>query len=152
MAILSFLSFINSQKEKKCSYILFVIVTHRGRWISYILLCLHNHVISEHFDTKTFPYCDCWNNVYSIIVMAVIIILKSNDEQAVLGFCFSICKRKNLGWAIITPPNLSFYSKLYIFLFAKLRKLHGIKRSTNLPKTELEDKVNINFCPLTIFV
>lgn len=73
-----------------------------------IFFSLHNPVISEYFDTKRFPYFDCWNNVYLVTVIAVII-LKCNAEQAVLSFCCSIWKRKNLGWMTTNNPFKFFY-------------------------------------------
>lgn len=113
--------FCQLPKEKKSSYISFVIVTHCGRQISYILLCLHNHVISEYFDTKTFLSFDCQNNVHSVIVIAVIMILKCNAEETVLGFSFSICKRKDTGWMITNDPFHFKFSLngMFFFIFQK---------------------------------
>lgn len=95
LAILSFLSFVNSQKKNVLTFPLLLSPSVEDRLA--IVFSLHNSVTSEYFDTKRFLYFDFWNNVYLVTVIAVII-LKCNAKQAVLSFCCSIWKRKNLGW------------------------------------------------------
>ena len=85
--------------------------------------------------------------------MAVIIILKCNDEHAVLGNCFFIWKRKNLGW--VNNSNISKFKLFsgYFLSFKKKREFNGMKRliSQKYEKTVWKDNVNIDFCSLSIF-
>lgn len=70
------------------------------------------------------------------------------------AYIFFIWKRENLGWVISSNTSkFKLFFSVFYFIFQKKKKNEGIQwhKEINLPKTVLKDKVNIDFCSLSIF-